>query len=87
MKKKILLIALISMLALSACSSASRNSLETPAEAPAAMPEYGAPVTEEGWSKDESGAVYEAAGQQAQVERVVLKSAEITISVAKPNDL
>ncbi len=87
MKKKILLIALISMLMLSACSSASRNSLETPAEAPAVMPEYGAPpMTEEGWSKDESGAVYDATGQQAQVERVVLKSAEITISVAKPND-
>lgn len=85
--KKILLIALISMLMLTACSSASRNSLETPAEAPAVMPEYGAPpMTEEGWSKDESGAVYDAAGQQAQVERVVLKSAEITISVAKPND-
>ena len=87
MKNKILLIALISMLMLSACSSASRNSLETPAEAPAVMPEYGAPpMTEEGWSKDESGAVYDSAGQQAQVERVVLKTAEITISVAKPND-
>ena len=85
MKKKILLVALISMLILSACSSASRNSLETPAEAPAAMPEYGAPVEQENWSKDE-GATAGDAGQQAQVERVVLKSAEISISVAKPND-
>lgn len=86
MKKKILLIALISMLILSACSSASRDSITTPSEAPAAMPEYGAPVEEEAWIKNEGGTAYDAAGQQAQIERVVLKSAEITISVAKPNE-
>jgi hypothetical protein len=86
MKKKILLIALISMLVLSACSSASRDAITTPAEVPAAMPDYGAPVTEEAWNKNEGGTAYDAAGQQAQVERVVLKTAEISLSVAKPND-
>ena len=84
MKKKILFIALISMLMLSACSSASRNTIEFPTEAPA-VPGY--PILEEeSGSKDGGFTAYEAAGQQAQVERVVLKSAEITISVAKPHD-
>lgn len=86
MKKKILLIALISMLMLSACSSASRDAITTPSEAPAAMPDYGAPVAEEAGAKNEGGTVYDAVGQQAQTERVVLKSAEITVSVAKPNE-
>jgi len=85
MKKKILLIALISMLMLSACASQSREALSEQVEAPAAMPGY-APAPEEVGSKNELEAAYDAAGQQAQVERVVLKSAEITISVAKPND-
>lgn len=85
MKKKILLLALISMLLLSACASSSREVFETPAEEPAAMPGY-APVEEEAWGKNEGGTAYDAAGQQAQVERVVLKTAEITVSVAKPND-
>lgn len=86
MKKKILLIALISMLMLSACSSASRDAITAPSEAPAAMPEYGAPLAEESGGKNEVGTNYDAAGQQAQIERVVLKSAEITISVANPKD-
>ena len=85
MKKKILLLALISMLMVSACSSASRDILSEAVEAPAPIPGY-PPVEEEVWNKDEGGTAYDAAGQQAQVERVVLKTAEITVSVAKPND-
>ena len=85
MKKKILLLALISMLMLSACASSSRDAMEQSAEAPAAMPGY-APVEEESGYKSDGSTSYDTAGQQAQVERVVLKSAEITISVAKPND-
>ena len=85
MKKKILLLALISMLMLSACSSSSRDAIYSEVEAPAPMPGY-APVEEEAWGKNEGGTAYDAAGQQAQVERVVLKTAEITVSVAKPND-
>lgn len=84
MKKKILLLALISMLMLSACAGASRNTIAVPIEAPA-VPGY-APIEEESGTKEDSSTAYEAAGQQAQVERVVLKSAEITISVAKPHD-
>ena len=84
MKKKILLIALISMLMLSACSGPSRNTTAIPTEAPA-VPGYG-PIEEESGTKDGNSTAYDAAGQQAQVERVVLKSAEITISVAKPHD-
>ncbi len=84
MKKKILLIALISMLMLSACSGPSRNTTAIPTEAPA-VPGY-APIEEESGTKDGNSTAYDAAGQQAQVERVVLKSAEITISVAKPHD-
>ena len=86
MKKKILLIALISMLMLSACSSASRDAIQTPAEAPAAMPDYGAPVAEEAvWDKNEGGTGAPAM-QEGQIERVVLKTAEISLSVAKPKD-
>ncbi len=84
MKKKILLLALISMLMLSACASSSRDAMNEAVEAPAAMPGY-APV-EEAWDKEGGSPSYDAVGQQAQVERVVLKSAEITISVAKPNE-
>lgn len=86
MKKKILLVTLISMLMLSACASQSRQSLPQEVEAPAAQPAYGVPVAEESFVKNEGGTAYDATGQQAQVERVVLKSAEITVSVAKPND-
>ncbi len=85
MKKKILLLALVSMLMLSACASASRNSTESVIEAPLAMPGY-APALEESGYKDEGMAAYDTAGQQAQVERIVLKTAEISISVAKPHD-
>lgn len=86
MKKKILLITLISMLMLSACASQSRDSLPQMVEAPAAMPAYGAPVAEESGAKNDLGTAYDAAGQQVQTERVVLKSADIAISVAKPNE-
>jgi len=85
MKKKILLLGLISMLMLSACARAPRESVTPQMEAPPAMPGY-APVEEEAGTKDGDFTAYDAAGQQAQVERVVLKSAEITISVAKPHD-
>jgi len=85
MKKKILLLALISMLMLSACASSARDIMNKAVEAPAAMPGY-APAQEEAWDKEGGSTAYDAAGQQAQVERVVLKTAEITISVAKPHD-
>ena len=86
MKKKILLLALISMLMLSACASKGREAVSQDiVEAPAAEPAYGAPVAEEGWSKDQVSSAGDA-GNQAQTERVVLKSAEITISVAKPHE-
>lgn len=87
MKKKILLIALISMLMLSACASKGREAVsQDMVEAPAAEPSYGAPVAEEGWSKDQQGSSAGDAGNQAPTERVVLKTAEITISVAKPHE-
>ena len=86
MKKKILLIALISMLMLSACASSSRNAMDQSVEAPAAIPGYAPEPKEEYLTEEGGGVIYDAGGQQAQVERVVLKSAEITISVAKPND-
>ncbi len=85
MKKKILLFALISMLMLSACASSARDTMNEVVEAPAAMPGY-APAQEEAWDKEGGSTPYDSAGQQAQVERVVLKTAEITISVAKPHD-
>lgn len=86
MKKKILLLALISMLMLSACASAPRDTMSESVEAPVAMPGY-APEPKEEYRNEEDGKVfYDTADQQAQVERVVLKSAEITISVARPND-
>jgi hypothetical protein len=86
MKKKILLLALISMLMLSACASSSRDAMNQEVEAPAPIPGY-APEVKEEYSMEEDGTgAYDAAGQQAQVERVVLKTAEITVSVAKPNE-
>jgi len=86
MKKRFLVIALIAMLMLSACASKTRESLSGEVEATTAaiMPGY-APVEQEAWNKDE-GYTAADAGQQAQTERVVLKTAEITVSVAKPND-
>jgi len=74
------------MLMLSACASKGREAVSQDiVEAPAAEPAYGAPVAEEGWSKDQVSSAGDA-GNQAQTERVVLKSAEITISVAKPHE-
>ena len=68
MKKKILLVALISMLILSACASQSRQSLPQEVEAPAAQPAYGVPVAEESFGKNEGGTAYDATGQQAQAQ-------------------
>jgi len=86
MKKKILLLGLISMLMLSACARAPRESVTPQMEVPPAVPGYAPEVKDEYRNEEEGAITSDKAGLQAQVERVVLKSAEITISVAKPHD-
>ena len=79
MKKKVLVFTLIAMLLLSACSSGSKSANSTDSY-------YGiveAPAASEAMSSELADT---SAGSQASVERVVLKSAQISISVAKPND-
>lgn len=81
MKKKIFVFVLIAMMLLSSCSSASKRA---PSQTDSVQPIYGmveAPAMEEAHSAGTAGT-----GAQASVERVVLKSADISISVAKPND-
>lgn len=77
MKKKMFVIALIAMMLLSACGSTSKN-------AASSEPEYGytSPQAVPEMTYDDSS--YGAA--QASVERVVLKTAEISIAVTKPSD-
>ena len=86
MKKKFLLLALISMLMLSACARAPRASVTQQMEAPPAVPGFAPEVKAEYRNEEDGEITSDKAGLQAQVERVVLKSAEITISVAKPHD-
>jgi len=79
MKKKVLVFTLIAMLLLSACSSGSKSANTTDSY-------YGiveAPAASEAMSSELADT---SAGTQASVERVVLMSAEISISVAKPSD-
>jgi hypothetical protein len=55
-------------------------------EVPPAVPGYAPEVKDEYRNEEEGAITSDKAGLQAQVGRVVLKSAEITISVAKPHD-
>lgn len=86
MKKKILIIALISMLMISACSTASRDVVTAPSEAPAAVQDYGVAFEEAVDSAKNDVGTGDQSSQQDEMERVVLKSADITVSVARPND-
>lgn len=85
MKKKLLLVTLIFMLLLSACASQSKNSAYDDYESPTSMPGY-APITAEPEAVAGGESEYTTSNQEAQTDRVVLKSAEISISVAQPNE-
>lgn len=83
MKKRILIFLLIVMVLLSGCASPKRDAASEMVEAPA-MPMSGIPM-EEAAEAEEYRQDYDTA-EGTQIERVVIKTAEISISVEKPTE-
>lgn len=83
MKKRILIFLLIVMVLLSGCASPKRDAASEMVEAPA-MPMPGIPM-DEPTEAEEYRQDYDTA-EGTQIERVVIKTAEISISVEKPTE-
>jgi len=82
MKKRLLLVLLIVMVLISGCASPKRETAQEAVEAPAMpMPGYSVEAPE----AEEYRQVYDT-DEGTQIERVVIKTAEISISVEKPTE-